>query len=196
MSRVIYDHLTLEQFLELPEAKPPLEYVRGRVVATMSPLLPHARIEQLLWLWLYQHTLKHGLGDCFVELRCTFGGESVVPDIVYLQAGRIPFESRGEYAETGVFDAPDLMIEILSPGQTVKAMAGRLARLVKKGVRLAWLIQPSTKRVSVFRPGAPVELLELGSSLDGETVLPGFRLPLSELFDWLRVGSRPFPTPL
>ena len=53
------------------------------------------------------------------------------------------------------------------------------------GVRLGWLIQPRRSRVFVFRPDRPVETLELGGVLQGEDVLPGFALPLSEMFGWL-----------
>jgi Uma2 family endonuclease len=89
--------------------------------------------------------------------------------------------------------APDLVIEILSPGQTVKALSSRLSRCLAQGVRLAWLVQPSQRRVFVFRPGHPPETLGIGDELLGEGVLPGFRLPLAEMFGWLAVGSKPFP---
>lgn len=193
MRTAIYNDLTLQQFLRLPETKPALEYVRGKVVQKVSPLFPHAKLEQTLWLWIYQYSIQHHLGECFVGLRCTFGGESVVPDLVYFAPGRVPTDPSGLYASKGADSPPDLIIEILSPGQTLKAMSNRLSRQIRGGVRLAWLIQQSRKRVFVFRPDTECEVVEAGGVLDGEAVLPDFRLPVSELFGWLSVGSKPFP---
>jgi Uma2 family endonuclease len=193
MSQVIYDTLTLDQFLKLPEAKPPLEFIRGKVVQKVSPLLPHTRLEQTLWLWIYRHTIDRRSGDCFVALRCTFGGESYVPDLVYYEAGRIPSDPEGMFPPEGMHQAPDLVVEIISPGQTVKALSNRITRQVKNGVRLGWLIQSSRRRVFVFRAGTSAEMIELGGTLDGHDVLPGFRLPLNEMFNWLVVGTKPFP---
>ena len=81
--------------------------------------------------------------------------------------------------------APDLTIEILSPGQTLKNLGTKLSRCVRNGVRLGWLIQPRRSRVFVFRPDRPVETLEPGEVLRGDDVLPEFTLPLSEMFGWL-----------
>jgi Uma2 family endonuclease len=84
-----------------------------------------------------------------------------------------------------VFLSPNLAIEIISPGQTVKALSARATWCVAHGVRLCWVIRPTRSRVHVFRPGQPPEVLEVGDTLSGEPVLPGFALPLAELFGWL-----------
>ncbi len=193
MSQVIYDSLTLEQFMKLPEAKPPLEFIEGKVLQKVSPVLPHTKLEQTLWLWIYRHSIDHGLGECHIGLRCTFGGESYVPDLAYFDPGRIPGDPDGTYREEGMRQAPDLAVEIISPGQTVKALSARLTRQIEHGLRLGWLIQPRRRRVFVFRAGHPVQSLETGDTLDGHDVLPGFRLPIDEMFDWLAVGTKPFP---
>ena len=124
------------------------------------------------------------LGLPYPELRCTFGGESIVPDLCVFARGRIPRDEHGRLVDD-VFLPPDLAIEILSPGQTLKSLGAKLSRCVRHGVRLGWLIQPRRSRVFVFRPDRPVETLELGGVLQGEDVLPGFALPLSEMFGWL-----------
>jgi Uma2 family endonuclease len=80
---------------------------------------------------------------------------------------------------------PDLAIEIISPGQTVKNVTARLRWCVRNGVELAWLIQPRKERAFVFRPNQPIETLGRDQALDGEQVIPGFRLALSDLFSWI-----------
>jgi Uma2 family endonuclease len=109
---------------------------------------------------------------------------ALVPDLVFIRKGRIPKDARGKLEED-VFLAPDLMIEVISPGQTVKSMLARLNRSVAAGVRLGWLIQPRRSRAYVVIPGTTTTILESGSVLHGGDVLPGYSLPLAELFGWL-----------
>ena len=175
---------TVEQFLRLPEIKPPLEFIEGRVEQKMSPKLPHSILTLELARTLDDFARPRRLGRTFVELRCSFGGESHVPDICFIARGRLPKDEKGAYLDD-VFLAPDLMVEILSPGQTVTKISSRLARCVTNGVRLAWLIQPRTRRVHVIRPDQPRQELGLGDSLDGHDVLPGFTLPIDTMFGWL-----------
>ena len=184
MSIAVREVLTLEQFLKLPEIKPPLEFLQGRVVQKVSPTLPHGAHRHRPGIDDQSHARPRRLGRAFLEVRCSFGGESFVPDVCYFARGRLPKDRRGQLVEK-VLLAPDLAVEILSPGQTVAKLSARLTRCVRKGVRLAWLIQPRRRRVFVFRPGQPRQTLELGDVLPGDDVLPGFALPLEELFGWL-----------
>ncbi len=184
MGHVIYDHLTLKQFLRLPEAKPALEYIGGKVVQKVSPKTTHSVLQTRLVLRIAEHTIPRGLDIPYIELRCTFGGESIVPDLSVFARGRIPRDAHGRLVDD-VLLPPDLAIEILSPGQTLKNLGAKLSRCVRDGVRLGWLIQPRQSRVFVFRPDRPVDTLEMGDVLQGEDVLPGFALPLSEIVGWL-----------
>src|SRR5262249_8450106 len=148
MGVAVREVLTLEQFLELPEIKPPLEFLRGRVVQKVSPPLPHSVITTDLAPQINAFARPARLGRALTELRGSFGGESFVPDICFFARGRLPKDSRGRYADR-VPAAPDLIIEIISPGQTVEKLSARLTRCLQKGVRLGWLIQPSKQRVLV-----------------------------------------------
>jgi len=184
MGNVIYDDLTLEQFLRLPEAKPALEYLQGKVVQKVSPKTTHSRLQTMLVVRIMEHAIPRGMDQLYVELRCTFGGVSIVPDLAFFLPERAPKDERGRLVDD-VSTPPDLAIEILSPGQTLKNLGAKLSRCVQDGVRLGWLIQPRRSRVFVFRPDRPVEALEPGEVLRGDDVLPEFALPLSEMFGWL-----------
>jgi Uma2 family endonuclease len=184
MSIAVREVLTLEQFLKLPEIKPPLEFLRGRIEQKVSPNLHHSILSDELRGRINHDTMPARTGRAFVELRCSFGGESFVPNVCFFARGRLPKDSKGHYAEQ-VLLPPDLAVEILSPGQTVSKLSARLNRCLQKGVRMAWLIQPRRQRVLVFLPGRPPRELGPGDVLEGEDVLPGFALPLDELFGWL-----------
>lgn len=180
------DVLTLDQFLLLPEIKPALEFIRGRIEQKMSPNLHHSLVQLRLPARINGVAEPMSLGLALPELRCSFDGESYVPDISYFILDRLPIEDDGSTRER-VTVPPDWSIEILSPGQTVKRLTACLKRLLKKGVRLGWLVQPRKRRVLVFRPGRAVEELGPGDMLTGDPVLPGFALPVEELFGWLKI---------
>jgi Uma2 family endonuclease len=184
MSHVIYDNLTLRQFLRLPEAKPALEYIKGRVIQKVSPKTTHSVLQSMLCTRFMEYARPRKLGMPYIELRCTFSGRSLVPDLSFFERGRIPKDSSGKKVDD-IFLAPDLMIEIISPGQTIKALSARSSWCVRHGVRLCWVIQPTRSRVYVFRPEQPGTILEVGDSLSADDVVPGFALPVAELFGWL-----------
>ena len=64
-------------------------------------------------------------------------------------------------------------------------MLQRLTWCVRNGVRLGWLIQPNKSRVFIVRPGRDREVLEGTAVLSGADVVPGYELPLTEMFGWL-----------
>ena len=72
----------------------------------------------------------------------------------------------------------------------------KLIHATAHGCPLGWLIHPYQKTIDVYRPGRPPERLAPDAVLEGEPVLPGFRLPASEVFGWLkRPGRRPQTPP-
>jgi Uma2 family endonuclease len=82
--------------------------------------------------------------------------------------------------------APDLAVEILSPSNTVEEIDSKLIEYFENGARLVWVIQPKQKYVLVYRSAAePDRLLKSADSLDGEDIVPGFTLPVADLFQKL-----------
>ena len=189
MSRAIraLKESTLESFLKRPEIdeQPYLEFIDGRIEAKVSPSFRHNVIAQDLVVVLNRFAAPRRLGLAVVELRCTFGGRSIVPDVVFLLKEHIVFDDRGELVDE-VSQPPDLMIEILSPGQTLKKSREKIAFSMERGVPLGWLIDPKRKIVEIFRPDRPVARLGDEDALEGEPILPGFRVGVVELFGWLK----------
>jgi Uma2 family endonuclease len=77
---------------------------------------------------------------------------------------------------------PDLIIEIKSPSDTYAAMRRKAAYYLAHGTRLVWLFYPEKRLVEVYKKDADSALLDATDTLDGGDVLPGFRLPLAELW--------------
>jgi Uma2 family endonuclease len=176
----------LKQFLRLPEARPALDYYGGRAIQKMSPKLRHSVISRELTLKLVEHSRPEKLGDVFPELRCTFRGGSYVFDLSFFVQEHLPKPDSDERADVTI--APDLVIEILSPGQTVGELKKKMGSAIRGGVRLGWLFNPPREQVLILQEKQKPEILKRGDILTGKDVLPGFALPIDEIFGWLDQG--------
>ena len=79
--------------------------------------------------------------------------------------------------------APDFVIELKSPTDTLEDIQIKMEEYMANGVRLGWLINPETRRVHIYRPGKEVEVLDNPSEISGEPELPGFVLSLREIWE-------------
>lgn len=80
--------------------------------------------------------------------------------------------------------APDLVIEVVSPIDVAAEIDVKVAEYLNAGVRLIWVVYPETRAVNVFRPGGQDSRLTESETLSGEDVVPGFELPVAEIFDF------------
>jgi Uma2 family endonuclease len=176
--------LTLEEFLSLPETKPAGEFIDGRVEQKSIPQGKHSRLQLRFCDGVNEIAEAPQIAMAFRELRCTFGGRSLVPDAVVFRWERIAFEANGEVANS--FETyPDWVIEILSPNQTTTKVIRNILHCLKHGCQLGWLIDPENRVLLAFRPEqAPVELLDN----DILPVLPTLALTVTvnQVFDWLK----------
>jgi Uma2 family endonuclease len=103
-----------------------------------------------------------------------------IPDVSYISWARVP---GGKFPETPIPEiVPDLAVELLSESNTKGEMARKLRDYFLAGVRLVWLIQPKTQTAEAYTAPDEKRRIAKTGTLDGGTVLPGFSLPLKELF--------------
>lgn len=187
--------MTLEEFLRLPgiDEQPYLEYIDGRIEAKVSPQLQHGVLTTYLLNDLLGYAKPKRRGLPVPELRCTFAGRSIIPDIAFLLDEHIETDEDGRVLNP-IFRPPDLHIEIVSPDQSVQKCREKLIFSRANGCPLGWLIDPGRMTVHVYRPGLRPKRLPEDGILEGDPVLPGYRPPVAELFDWL-TWRRPEPSP-
>jgi Uma2 family endonuclease len=175
---------TLEEFLRLPETKPASEYVDGRIEQKPMPQGKHSAL-QMEWASWFRDCLKPSrLGRSFTELRCTFAGRSLVPDVSCFIDSRIPRDAAGEMGE--VFRlAPDIAVEIISPKQSAAGLRTKLSFCVANGVSLGLLVDPYEKTITVFAPDAAPRTLRQGP-IDFGAVFPGVAVTVEAVWGWLR----------
>jgi Uma2 family endonuclease len=180
--------ITLEEFLRLPkiDERPYLEYIDGRIEAKVSPQKKHGILEKRLMNHIDGYSEPRLLGQTFPDLRCTFAGRSIIPDVVFLLDEHIEADERGEILDP-TSRPPDIHVEIVSPDQSVRKCREKLVFSTANGCPLGWLIDPGRKTISVYRPGRRPEQLAADGALSGDPVLLGYRLPIAELFGWLRL---------
>lgn len=180
--------MTLAAFLELPETEPASEFINGKITQKPMPKGKHSRLQTKLSNVLNDFLEADGTGLALTELRCSFGGAVVVPDVVVLRSSRIPRDADGDIADI-VEVAPDLTVEILSPGQSQTKVIKRLSHCLQGGSELGWLIDPGERTVLVFRAGEAIAILEAaeGGLLPMPTVLGSLNLTVDTLFGWLQV---------
>ena len=78
--------------------------------------------------------------------------------------------------------APDLAVEIVSPSNTASEIIDKTADYLDAGTRLVWVIEPSRRSVTIYRSRSEIRLLREGDALEGYDVLPGFSVPVAEVF--------------
>ncbi|MHC5614477.1 MAG: Uma2 family endonuclease [Nostoc sp.] len=143
--------LSLEEFLELPETKPASIYIDGEIIQKPMPKSRHYRLQTKLINPINQVTEKRQTAYAFPELRCTFGGRSIVPDVAVIRWQQIEFDENGEPVDD-LLIAPNWIIEILSPSQSSNGVTSNILHCLKYGCQLGWLIDPNERSVLVFKP--------------------------------------------
>jgi len=109
-----------------------------------------------------------------------FPGLVRIPDVAFTTWGRLP--NRRLPDEPIPQLAPDLAVEILSRGNTAPEMQRKRQEYFTAGVRLVWEVDPDARTVSVYTAADAMTILTQTDVLGGGDVLPGFTLPLAQLF--------------
>lgn len=149
----------LAEFLSLPniEASPAWELIDGRKIQKPMPTLFHSRLQRNLVNYINAHAEEV---EAIQEFRCLVPPYSPVPDISVVAVERLP-------KEDGLLEgAPDWLIEIRSPDQSMLELQDKILHCLGHGTRLAWLIAPGRQQVWVWQGD---ELPIIYSALD---VLP------------------------
>ena len=163
-------------------AKPTCELVDGVLVEK-----PMGYYESTLALVLVEllapHIRQHDLGILVGEagfLRLA-PGLIRAPDLSFVSWSQLPGRKLPPGQILGV--APDLAVEILSPGNTEAEMQRKLGEYFAAGTRLVWILDPETRSARAFTGPEVFETVDEEGTLDGGEVLPGFSLSIAQWFE-------------
>ncbi|WP_448268965.1 Uma2 family endonuclease [Nostoc sp. DSM 114159] len=176
--------LNIEEFLKLPETKPASEYFNGKIYQKPMPQGEHSTLQIELASAINQVAKLQKLAYAFTELRCTFSGFSIVPDIAVFEWQRIPFDAKGRIAKK--FEIPpDWIIEILSPEQSPNRVIRKITFSIQNGAKLGWLLDSADESIMIFEPNKLPELKEQQDILPVLSVLENWQLTVADVFNWL-----------
>ena len=176
--------ITAEEMYAMPDVPGKrFELVRGELVEVPPATYPQALLVVAVVLRLHQFVAERGLGEVFGDglgyIIARDPDVVRVPDVSFVasrcvRAGRI---------EGFVPFAPDLAVEIVSPNDRAEDVYGQVREYLAGGVRLVWVLWPTSRSVSVHAPGEPTRELGPADELDGGDLLPGFRVSVATLFE-------------
>lgn len=180
---VIQDRLytvdEFEEFIAHPENRDRLfELINGEIVEKV-PTQQHGIITLNIGGEVRTHVKQNKLGRVAVEVRHQMPGDkhnARLPDISFYADTATPVIERGAMPRM-----PDLAIEIKSPDDSLKEMREKAVYYLANGARLVWLIYPEKRLVTVLTKDSE-DILTEDDTLDGGDVLPGFTMPVRDIF--------------
>jgi Uma2 family endonuclease len=172
---------TAEDLLDLTsENGERYELIEGSLVVMEPPGVSHGFVECNVAFLITAHVREHGLGRVVTgdSGYMTRGDNRTVraPDVAFLSYERFPQLPDG-YGAT----PPDLVVEVLSPGDRRGEVERKVREWLRFGVGMVWVVDPRERRVRVSTADA-TSLYGAGDTLTGGDVLPGFAAPVAALF--------------
>jgi len=174
---------TLADVEALPDDAHRYDVIRGELIRLAAATFKHGESADEFHFSLGLFVRRHGSGRVYsAETGFLLSHDPltiVCPDVAFVLAERIPPDD----ADDGYFPGPpDLAVEIRSPSETGPGVVRKVDAYLDGGTVLVWYADPPRRVVVVHRAGrAPITRGD-GDTLDGEDVLPGFQLAVSDVF--------------
>lgn len=178
------DLLTAENLAELPDEGTRCQLIEG-VLEQMPPAgfdhgLISATIAARLDGFVRQHDLGRVVGAETGFVLARDPDTVLAPGAAFVRSNHLPPPGQRQgFAAL----APDLVVEVVSPSDRAAAVADKALRWIEAGTRLVWVVYPDRRLVAEHFPDGTVHLRKAFDTLDGGDVLPGLRVPVSELFE-------------
>jgi Uma2 family endonuclease len=176
--------ISLDEFLQLPETKPASEYINSYIYQKSMPQGEHSILQTRLVTAINRVGEPQKLAYVLTELRCIFGGSSIVPDIAIFEWDNIPLRPN-KRIQNRFEIPPDWIIEILSPEQSPNRVIQKIAFCLNHGTKLGWFIDPEDESVSIFQPNCIPEVKSGMDSLPVLNVLNNWQFSVTDLYSLL-----------
>jgi Uma2 family endonuclease len=170
--------LTAEELLRTPIADKRVELVRGVLVVREPAGSTHGLVAMNLGVEVAVYVKRTGAGAVYAAetgFQLATNPDTVrAPDVAFVTRDRLPPRGTTGYPAL----APDLAVEVLSPGDRPGEVLAKVADWLSAGTRLVWVVDPARRIARVYRADGSETLVTADQALDGEDVLPGFSCPL------------------
>jgi Uma2 family endonuclease len=173
--------VTLAEYERLPDPDNRLSVVRGMLVREPRPEYGHGLVQARLTVRLDAHVRGAGLGQVVTDVGFVVVQEPLTvlaPDVAFIAKSRVPADP---VAVGRLAIAPDLIVEVVSPGERAGALHEKVVAFLEAGTRLAWIVHARVRHVVEWRSLQDIRIRRGDDVLDGADVLPGFRAGVAEL---------------
>ena len=174
--------MTADEFLMMPDDGKRYELIRGELVELPQPKPVHGFVSMRVARPLDDFVMAHGLGIVIAPAGFVIeiGPDTVrAPDVAFISWDRLP---DGELPDGYLRTAPNIVVEVLSPSDRPGAVNAKIRLWLDTGAEMVWALHPPTKTVRVCRPNTEDVTLNEDDILNAEPVLPGFSVPVADLF--------------
>lgn len=183
MSTTITQLLTADELFAMPDDGFRSELIKGELIR-MSPAGDlHGEVTVRITGPLFTHVSAHNLGKVYAAetgFLITQNPDTVrAPDVAFVSRQRIEAAGQVRSFRTG---APDLAVEVLSPGDSVSYVEGKVTEWLDAGSRMVWVVSPKLRTVTVYRSVTDIIILTEKDTLEGADVVPGFQIAVADLF--------------
>jgi Uma2 family endonuclease len=174
--------MTIEEFAEISE---PGRYdlIRGELICMSPASTRHGIIGSRFNTALVMFVTPQQLGEIPTSDTGYVLNDDppvvVCPDVSFIRADRVPSDERLDEFFHG---PPDIAVEVVSPSDRMADVNAKVDEYVLAGTPLVWVVEPRRRAVTVYRPDGSTHVLREVDALDGGDVLPGFSLPLADIF--------------
>ncbi len=176
-------HMTADELLRLPDTGMRYELADGELIEKPPAGGEHGFTGGRAHVELGWAIKRLGLGGAVFTsdtgFRLSRDPDTVrAADVAYVAEPRLARARVPGYTEL----APDLVVEVVSPGDTGPEVQAKVDGWLRGGTRLAWALDPATRSAVVHEPGVPPRVLYADDTLHGEPVVPGFACRVGDLF--------------
>lgn len=172
--------LTVEEFFALSVSDVAYELIEGQAIPKMSPKRFHAGVQKALLMLMDAWAENKGYlyPEWAVRLKRNNEDWVPVPDITYISYSRLTADWLEDEACPV---APELVIEIISPGQTFGSLSQKATNYLTAGVLRVWIIDSQERSVTVFYPDAPPRTYTKLSFIT-DSILDGLEFTPQQIF--------------
>ena len=171
---------TIETLRRMPKDGRKYELVDGEIVVSPAGMR-HSAVGLKIAAALLEFVQKYELGEVY---QANVGiilpnGNVRSPDASFVSRAKLP---NGQSPEGYGALVPDLVVEVLSPNDSLKFVGEKIGEYFENGVPLVWLVDPSLKIVTVYRSLLEAQQLTSTDTITAEPILPGFSYPVARFF--------------
>ncbi len=182
--------MSLDDFLKRADTQR-FEIINGDIIEMAPVKFGHSETGKFIYDKIRDYLKENPTGDVYAETTFVLEDTedwvkgSRVPDVMFIKQERLQaYKTRTDnYREKPLILIPDFVVEIISPTDLYSKIEAKIRAYLSDGVPLIWIVDPQNHTVKVYAGRSEADVRQPDDALSGRDVLPGFTLPVADVFD-------------